>query len=126
MVTQEQQFLPLHQLIPEIMHSLTYKIHNGHKILSLDGGWMRSLIQVEILEQLEVFTGQNVTEIFDTFIGSSSGALIILGLVYGEYNTIYILIMRKVISIYDIKCIVIVQIDCGYHKCSNYEKSNSI
>lgn len=83
MVTQEQQFLPLHQLIPEIMHSLTYKIHNGHKILSLDGGWMRSLIQIEILEQLEIFTGQNVTEIFDTFIGSSSGALIILGLVYG-------------------------------------------
>ena len=45
---------------------------------------MRSLIQIDMLEQLEKFTGQKVTEMFDVLIGSSSGALIILGLVYGK------------------------------------------
>lgn len=66
------------------MHTLTFKMHNGHRILSLDGGWMRSLIQIDQLEQLEKFTGQKVTDMFDVLVGSSSGALIVLALVYGE------------------------------------------
>ena len=45
---------------------------------------MRTLIQIDILEQLESFTGQKITDIFDMLIGCSSGALVVLGLVYGE------------------------------------------
>lgn len=48
---------------------------------------MRCLIQIDMLEQLEKFTGQKVTDIFDVLIGSSSAALIVLGLVYGSSYT---------------------------------------
>ena len=71
---------------PHLMHSSSYKTHNGHRILCLDGGWMRSLIQIDILEQLELFTGQSITEMFDVLVGSSSGALIILAIVYGKLD----------------------------------------
>ena len=56
----------------------------GGRILCLDGGGMRGLIQVEILAQIQVATGRKITEIFDWIIGTSIGGLIALALVYGE------------------------------------------
>ncbi len=91
MAKQDQPFF--HDPLQHLMHSLTFRQHDGHRLLCLDGGWMRSLTQIDMLEQLEKFTGQKVTEMFDVLIGSSSGALIILGLVYGEYIIIILLLM---------------------------------
>lgn len=67
------------------MHSLSYRLHNGSRILSLDGFGSRSVIVLEMLEQLMETTGQGVTEMFDVICGSSFGALIALGLVYGKW-----------------------------------------
>eukprot|EP00731_Ephydatia_muelleri_P031660 Em0023g167a len=53
----------------------------GH-ILSLDGGGVRGLIQVEVLSEIERITGKTITEIFDWIIGTSTGAIIALLLVY--------------------------------------------
>jgi hypothetical protein len=56
----------------------------GSRVLCLDGGGIKGLIQLEILSQLEIKTGRKVTEIFDWIVGTSTGGIIALGLVYGK------------------------------------------
>ena len=56
----------------------------GSRILVLDGGGMRGLVQIEILSQIEEATGRRITELFDWIIGASTGGIIALALVYGE------------------------------------------
>ena len=59
----------------------------GSRVLCLDGGGIRGLIQLEVLSQLEKKTGRKITELFDWIIGTSTGAVIALGLVYGMAHT---------------------------------------
>ena len=66
------------------MHTLTYQLHNGSRVLCLDGTGIRGLILIEVLEHLVEITGQEVTDMFDIICGSSVGALLALGLVYGK------------------------------------------
>lgn len=56
----------------------------GSRVLCLDGGGIKGLIQLEILSQLEIKTGRRVTELFDWIVGTSTGGIIALGLVYGK------------------------------------------
>ena len=55
-----------------------------HRILCLDGGGMKGLIQIEVLMQIEKYTGKNITELFDWIVGTSTGGIVALGLVYGK------------------------------------------
>lgn len=55
----------------------------GSRILCLDGGGMKGLMEIDILEQIEKKTGRKITELFDWFVGTSTGAVIALCLVYG-------------------------------------------
>lgn len=55
----------------------------GSRILFLDGGGMRGLIQIEILSELEEQTGRKVTELFDWIMGTSTGGIVALALVHG-------------------------------------------
>ncbi len=55
----------------------------GSRILFLDGGGIRGLVQIEILRKLEEETGKKVTELFNWIVGTSTGGIIALGLVYG-------------------------------------------
>jgi calcium-independent phospholipase A2 len=73
-----------HRDIPELKHCLTYKMHNGSRILCLDGVGVRGLVLLETLEHLVNITGQEITDMFDVICGGSIGALIALGLVYGK------------------------------------------
>ena len=57
---------------------------SGSRILCLDGGGMKGLIQLETLIQLERHTGRKIIELFDWIIGTSTGGIIALGLVYGQ------------------------------------------
>ena len=59
-------------------------VKGGSRVLSLDGGGIRGLVQLEILMQLEEATGRKVTDLFDWIIGTSTGGIIALALVYGE------------------------------------------
>ena len=56
----------------------------GGRVLCLDGGGIRGLIQMEVLSQLERETGKKVTELFDWIIGTSTGGIVALGLIYGK------------------------------------------
>lgn len=51
---------------------------------------MRGLAQIEFLVQLELATGRRITELFNWIVGTSTGALIALGLVYGKTDRIRI------------------------------------
>ena len=57
----------------------------GSRILVLDGGGMRGLLQIEILSQIEKATGRRITELFDWIIGTSTGGIVALALVYGKH-----------------------------------------
>lgn len=60
-------------------------VEGGSRILFLDGGGIKGLVQLEILMQLEEKTGRKITELFDWIVGTSTGGVITLALVYGKY-----------------------------------------
>ena len=57
----------------------------GGRVLCLDGGGIRGLIQIEILSQLERETGKRVTELFDWIIGTSTGGVVAISVIYREW-----------------------------------------
>ena len=71
----------------ESMKKLKIFKSGGSRILCLDGGGLKGLIQIENLIAIEAATGRKITELFDWIIGTSIGALITLSLVYGGYES---------------------------------------
>ncbi len=57
----------------------------GNRILCLDGGGMKALVELDVLSSIEKHTGKKITELFDWIVGTSTGGIIALGLVYGEW-----------------------------------------
>lgn len=70
-----------------------FEVKGGSRILSLDGGGMRGLIQIEVLRLLEVRTGRKVTDLFDWIVGTSTGGVVALALVYGKCENIWKLLL---------------------------------
>ena len=63
-----------------------FKAKEGSRLLFLDGGGIKGLAEIEILCQIEEETGRKITELFDWIVGTSSGAIIALGMVYGKFK----------------------------------------
>lgn len=61
-----------------------FDVSGGSRLLFLDGGGIKGLVQIEVMRQLEEATGKKITELFDWIIGASIGGILALGLVYGE------------------------------------------
>jgi uncharacterized protein len=65
------------------------------KILSIDGGGIRGVIPARILQEIETKTGKPIHKLFDLVAGTSTGAILALGLTapsdkdypFGKYNT---------------------------------------
>lgn len=66
----------------ELPSSLEFRMEGGSRILTLDGGGIRGLVQIEILSEIERLTGRKITDLFDWIIGTSTGGILALGLVY--------------------------------------------
>ena len=56
----------------------------GSRILCLDGGGMKGLVELDVMESTEQQTGKSIAELFDWIVGTSTGGILALGLVYGE------------------------------------------
>ena len=41
-------------------------------------------IQIEMLKMIEQMTGKSITDMFDWMVGTSTGAILALGMVYGQ------------------------------------------
>lgn len=54
------------------------------KILSLDGGGIRGLLELIWLQEIERETGRLCTDLFDAFVGTSTGGIIAAGLAAGS------------------------------------------
>ena len=68
----------------------------GSRVLVLDGGGMKGLVEIEILDQIEKATGMKIVDLFDWIVGTSTGAIITLALVYGKfYSSIIACILTK-------------------------------
>ncbi len=44
----------------------------------------QGLIQIEILKHIEAVTEKKIVDLFDWIVGTSTGGIVALGLVYGE------------------------------------------
>ena len=53
----------------------------NHNVLPL----IQGLIQIEMLKMIEQMTGKSIMELFDWIVGTSTGAILALGMVYGKY-----------------------------------------
>ena len=66
--------------------SLSRKPCNGDRVLCLDGGWMKGLILIEMLSAIERATGKRIVDLFDWFVGTNTGGILALALVYSKLN----------------------------------------
>ena len=58
-------------------------LSSGESVLCLDGGGIRGLVQLEILSHIEDLTHRRIVNLFDWIVGTSTGGILALGLVYG-------------------------------------------
>ena len=72
----------------------------GDRVLCLDGGGIRGLILIELLSCIEKITGKRIIELFDWFVGTSTGGILALALVYSKCKKIILQIHRVYIRIY--------------------------
>ena len=71
------------------LHSAVFELEEGSRVLCLDGGGVKGLIQIEVLMQIEEKMKRKITELFDWIVGTSTGGIIALALVYGMHIIMY-------------------------------------
>lgn len=72
------------QALPRQQKELERYKKTGNRILCLDGGGIKGLVQIDILSQIEEASGKRITELFDWIIAASTGAILALAMVYGR------------------------------------------
>jgi len=72
------------QALPRQRKELERYKKTGNRILCLDGGGIKGLVQIDILSQIEEASGKRITELFDWIIAASTGAILALAMVYGR------------------------------------------
>lgn len=73
----------MRQFKTTLKDGIGFEVNGGSRLLFLDGGGIKGLVQLEVMRQLEEVTGRKIIELFDWIIGSSIGGILALGLVYG-------------------------------------------
>lgn len=70
------------------------------RILSLDGGGVRGIVPLLILNEIERITGRRIHESFDLISGTSTGAIIACGLTVSENGTTPLYTINEIIDLY--------------------------
>lgn len=63
----------------------------GGRILCLDGGGIRGLVLIQMLEALEMILGGPVIKYFDWIAGTSTGGILSLALSCGENGFLFLM-----------------------------------
>lgn len=71
------------KLVTSMRQQELYRRKCGSRILCLDGGGIRGLLQMTLLREIERQTGKQIVELFDWIVGTSTGGIIALSLSYG-------------------------------------------
>lgn len=71
------------------------------RILSIDGGGMRGVVPAKFIDVLETASGKPITELFDIFVGASTGALLALGLNVADAKGNQRYSARDILQLYD-------------------------
>ena len=83
----------LDQLLACAMETFDYTVQqepvgrrqrSGDRVLCLDGGGIKGLILIELLSCIEKITGKQIIDLFDWFVGTSTGGILALALVYSK------------------------------------------
>ena len=56
----------------------------GDRVLCLDGGGIKGLVLIEMLAAIEHISGKRIVDLFDWIIGTSTGGILALALVYSK------------------------------------------
>lgn len=72
------------ELVKSMRMQEQYRRRCGSRVLCLDGGGIRGLLQMVTLREIERQTGKKIVELFDWIVGTSTGGIIALSLTYGE------------------------------------------
>ena len=88
MTYQQQEMHRYKRTCKDEQHGIGFEVRGGSRVLFLDGGGIKGLVQIEILSQLEQATGRKITELFDWIVGSSTGGVLALGIVYGKFPSV--------------------------------------
>ena len=70
--------------LEEVDYPLSVDTKPGLRILFLDGGGIRGLAQIEMLMEIERRTKKKIVDMFDWIVGTSTGGIVALGLIYGK------------------------------------------
>ena len=67
----------------------------GDRVLYLDGGGIRGLILIELLSAIEEITGNKIIDLFDWIVGTSTGGILALAMVYSKLMLYMLLITQS-------------------------------
>ncbi len=71
------------RLVQDLKAHQQYRKVCGSRILCLDGGGVRGLLQMTILREIERQMKMSIVDLFDWVVGTSTGGIIALALTYG-------------------------------------------
>ena len=73
-------------IVKKLQALVVHRNTKGVRVLCLDGGGVRGLVQLEILRQIEErVPGKSICDMFDYIVGTSTGGIIALGMAYGRH-----------------------------------------
>lgn len=70
------------------------------RILSIDGGGLRGMVPLMVLEKIEKETGKRIHEMFDMVVGTSTGGIIVCGVLGSEDGKTPRLTLSQIMSLY--------------------------
>ena len=72
---------------PMMLSSMSTPGKQAYKdaVLCLDGGGIRGLVTLVLLDKIETLSGKKITEMFDWIVGTSTGGILALALAQGIY-----------------------------------------
>ena len=74
----------LNRFADNLSHLHIGRSPEGDRVLCLDGGGIKGLILVDMLMTIEKIANKRIVELFDWIIGTSTGGILALAMVYSE------------------------------------------